>query len=54
MKILLILDVDPADSDSEHTSGLTAEAHERLLLAIMGAGFTLESGPDAEPSEVTM
>lgn len=54
MKILLILDVDSADADEAHTTGLTASAHERLLLAIMNAGFTLESGPDAEPAEVTM
>jgi hypothetical protein len=53
MKILLILDVDPGDADEEHTTGLTAEAHERLILAVMNAGFSLTKGPDAEPSEIT-
>lgn len=52
VKILLILAVDPADSDPNDASGLTEKAFVRLTEAVADAGFTLEQGPDAD--EVTM
>jgi hypothetical protein len=53
MKILLILDAEPADSDPGDSTGLTEEAFVRLSEAVADAGFTLVKGPDAEPSEIT-
>jgi hypothetical protein len=46
VKINLTLDVDPSDHDASDSTGLTAEAHDRLCDALTDAGLSIESGPD--------
>jgi hypothetical protein len=46
MKIALVLQVaDPADIDAMDGSGLTAAADNRLMAALLGAGFEIVTGP---------
>lgn len=48
MDITLTLGVDDdSDVDSEHSTGLTGDAYDRLMDALMNAGFSIVSGPDA-------
>lgn len=49
MKIRIVLEVDdPGDEDATHSTGLTAEAYDRLADALSGAGFGIADGPEQE------
>jgi hypothetical protein len=45
MRITLVLEVEPEDTDEAHTTGLTEDANDRLMAAIGEAGFGIVDGP---------
>lgn len=45
MRITVTLEVDPADEDQAHRTGLTEAANGKLVDALQRAGFELTSGP---------